>query len=170
MDQKWFRASPASGSASWGGGGDLSDFSWKSSWTFFEVSRKSMTESRGLPEVQLESTLCNFSRFTLDLHRGQYRLGSCYPHLIGIDLVVECDFSPTIAFDHPQSQPGIAAESGGIVPTKSGVSLGNTVWLFRDALTLSEVNTDVSDVILQHWPSLMSWSALTLSKVRCNLL
>ena len=38
--------------------------------TFFKVSRKSMTESGGLPEVQLESTV-SFSRFSPDILRAQ---------------------------------------------------------------------------------------------------
>ena len=41
--------------------------------TFFKVSRKSMTESGGLPEVQLESTV-SFSRFSPDILRAQYGL------------------------------------------------------------------------------------------------
>ena len=51
-------------------------------------------------------------------------------------------------------------ESSGIVPTKSGVMKDSaevkhesTVWLFSE----------------MPWPSLISWSALTLSRVRCDL-
>ena len=38
--------------------------------TFFKVSRKSMTESGGPPEVQLESTV-SFSKFSPDIFRAQ---------------------------------------------------------------------------------------------------
>ena len=53
-----------------------------------------MTESGGLPEVQFESTVLLFSRFTIDRHRGQHSayqlLSSTLTFtdvLIGIDLV-----------------------------------------------------------------------------------
>ena len=52
-----------------------------------------MTESGGLPEVQHESTV-SFSKFTIDLHKGEYSTCQLLPStltfsdvLIGIDLV-----------------------------------------------------------------------------------
>ena len=53
-----------------------------------------MTESGGLPEVQHEKHRVTFSRFTLDLHGGEYSTCQLLPStvtfsdvLIGIDLV-----------------------------------------------------------------------------------
>ena len=47
----------------------------------------------------------------------------------------------------------------------------STVWLFRGSpLTFTEVSIRLVSCYPQHWPSLMSWSALTFSEVRCNLL
>ena len=46
------------------------DLVWGSRLTLSKVSRKSMTESGGLPEVQLESTV-SFSRFSPDILRAQ---------------------------------------------------------------------------------------------------
>ena len=67
---------------------------------------------------------------------------------------------------------------GGIVPTKSGaakdpaeVKHESTVRLFRGSpLTFTEGNILLISCDPQHWPSPMSWSALTLLEVRCDLL
>ena len=58
-------------------------------------------------------------------------------------------------------------ESGGLPE----VQHESTVWLFRgSALTVTEVNILLISCYPQHWPSPMSWSALTLLEVRCDLL
>ena len=47
----------------------------------------------------------------------------------------------------------------------------STVWLFRGSpWTFTEVNILLISCYPQHWPSPMSWSALTLLEVRCDLL
>ena len=58
-------------------------------------------------------------------------------------------------------------ESGGLPE----VQFESTVCLFRGSpLTFTEVNILLISCRPQHWPSPMSWSALTLSEVRCDLL
>ena len=58
-------------------------------------------------------------------------------------------------------------ESGGLLE----VQFESTVCLFRGSpLTFTEVNILLISCCPQHWPSPMSWSALTLSEVRCDLL
>ena len=58
-------------------------------------------------------------------------------------------------------------ESGGLPE----VQFESTVWLFRGSpLTVTEVNILLISCYPQHWPSPMSWLALTLLEVRCDLL
>ena len=58
-------------------------------------------------------------------------------------------------------------ESGGLPE----VQFESTVCLFRGSpLTVTEVNILLISCCPQHWPSPMSWSALTLSEVTCDLL
>ena len=58
-------------------------------------------------------------------------------------------------------------ESGGLPE----VQFESTVCLFRGSpLTVTEVNILLISCYPQHWPSTMSWSALTLLEVRCDLL
>ena len=58
-------------------------------------------------------------------------------------------------------------ESGGLPE----VQFESTVWLFRGSLlTVTEVTILLISCCPQHWPSPMSWSALTLLEVRCDLL
>ena len=58
-------------------------------------------------------------------------------------------------------------ESGGLPE----VQFESTVCLFPGSpLTFTEVNILLISCCPQHWPSPMSWSALTLSEVRCDLL
>ena len=58
-------------------------------------------------------------------------------------------------------------ESGGLPE----VQYESTVWLFRGwPLTVTEVTILLISCYPQHWPSPMSWSALTLLEVRCDLL
>ena len=122
--------------------------------TFSKVSRKSMTESGGLPEVQLESTV-SFSRFSPDILRAQ----NDSDVILSIDILWCPDRqrpSETITLDLLQSQSGIAAESYQRNQAQ------------RKILQRSSMKAPCGFFEMP-WPSLMSWSALTLSGVRCKL-
>ena len=87
--------------------------------------------------------------------------------LIGIDFV-RCKMWPSqaVALDLLQSRKSMT-ESGGLPE----VQFETTVWLFRGSpLTFTEVNILLISCCPQHWLSPMSWSALTLLEVRCDLL
>ena len=56
---------------------------------------------------------------------------------------------------------------GGIVPTKSGVSLDNSVWLFRDALTFSDVLIGIDFVRVRC--ELHKQSRLTFFKIQSEI-
>ena len=90
-----------------------------------------MTESGG--EVQHESTVWLFRGSPLSQVSPDVLSFTETDVLIGIDLL---EVRPSSLFDK------VNRESDGIrrnVPTKS-VSLDNSVWLFRDALTFTDVN------------------------------
>ena len=122
--------------------------------TLSKVSRKSMTESGGLPEVQLESTV-SFSKFSPDILRAQNGLMLSLA-LMFSDVLIGKDLLKQNTLDLLQSQSGIAAESYQRNQAQ------------RKILQKSSMRATCGFFEMP-WPSLMSWSALTLSGVRCEL-
>ena len=121
--------------------------------TFSKVSRKSMTESAGLPEGQLESTV-SFSRFSPDILRAQnglmLSLALIFSDvLIGKDLLKQSLL--TFFRVNRESRRNRTNEI-----RRNERSCRGQAWEHR--VTFSRC----------FWPSLISWSALTLSRVRCE--
>ena len=122
--------------------------------TFFKVSRKFMTESGGLPEVQLESTV-SFSKFSPDTLRAQYGLMLSLA-LIFSDVLIGKDLlNQSLLTFFRVNRESRRNRTNEI--RRNERSCRGQAWEHR--VTFFDM----------FWPSLISWSALTLSGVRCEL-
>ena len=134
--------------------------------SFFRVIRKSMTESGGLPEVQLESTLCLLRGSALTFTEVNIDLSDVAFAWSALTLSeVRLWPSDTITFHLLKSQSGIErnqAESYQRNQAQWKILQGFS----RFTLHLHRGQFRRISCYPPHWPSPMSWSALTFLVLR----